>query len=312
MLMNISKNHTVHRFLWVVIIVVAAVGVFALVTAKPTTSTNKKLNVVAGENFWGSLVVQLGGDKVNVTSVVSDPNADPHEYESNTKTARDFAEANYVVLNGAGYDAWGDKLLSASNNSQRKVLNVATLLGKKDGDNPHFWYNPAYVNEVIVQMDNDLISLEPSQTAYFKAQLTSLQKSLQPYQSRIAEIKTQFGGTKVAATEDIFQYLAIAAGLDLISPQPFIEAVAEGNDPPTASVAQFQTQLQSGAPKVLVYNKQTITPLTENMKRLAAAQNIPIVGITETIQPPNVNFQDWMNGELTQLENALNASKLGQ
>lgn len=310
-LMNIKKNHSVHRVLWALVVIVVAFGAYALVTSKPTNSSSNKLNVVAGENFWGSLVAQLGGDKVTVTSVVSDPNADPHEYESNTKTARAFATANYVILNGAGYDSWGDKLLSSSTNANRKTLNVATLLGKKDGDNPHFWYNPTYVNKVIVQMDNDLISLEPSQTAYFKAQLASLQKSLQPYQSRIASIKAQFGGTKVAATEDIFAYLAQAAGLDLISPQPFIEAVAEGNDPPTSSVAQFQQQLQSGAPKVLVYNEQTVTPLTENMKSLAAAQNIPIVGITETIQPQNVSFQDWMNGELMQLENALNASKLG-
>ncbi|HEY8999243.1 MAG TPA: zinc ABC transporter substrate-binding protein [Candidatus Saccharimonadales bacterium] len=309
--MNITKNHQLHRLLWLVVVAIVAVGAFALVTARPTDSSNNKLQIVAGENFWGSLVSQLGGNKVNVTSVVSDPNADPHEYESNTKTARAFTTANYVILNGAGYDSWGDKLLSSSSNPQRKTLNVATLLGKKDGDNPHFWYNPAYVNKVIVQMDSDLISLEPSQKAYFEAQLASLQKSLQPYQNRIASIKQQFGGTKVAATEDIFAYLANAAGLNLISPQPFIEAVAEGNDPPTSSVATFQQQLQSNQPRVLIYNEQTVTPLTENMKSLAATQNIPIVGITETIQPPDTSFQDWMNGELMQLENALNASKLG-
>jgi zinc/manganese transport system substrate-binding protein len=310
--MKIAKNHNIHRLLWLIVAVVAIVGAFALITAKPTDSTNSKLQVVAGENFWGSLASQLGGNKVNVTSVVSDPNADPHEYESNTKTARAFTTANYVILNGAGYDSWGDKLLSSSSNPKRKTLDVATLLDKKNGDNPHFWYNPAYVNKVIVQIDNDLISLEPSQTAYFKAQLVSLQKSLQPYQSRIASIKQQFGGTKVAATEDIFAYLAQVAGLDLISPQPFIEAVAEGNDPPTSSVAEFQQQLQSNQPRVLVYNEQTVTPLTENMKSLAATQNIPIVGITETIQPPDTTFETWMNGELMQLENALNASKLGQ
>lgn len=309
--MNMKQNHTVHRFLWAFCGLIIVVAGFALLAQKPTNSSNGKLQIVAGENFWGSLVSQLGGDKVNVTSVVSDPNADPHEYESNTKTARAFTTANYVILNGAGYDSWGNKLLSSSSNAKRKTLNVAALLGKKNGDNPHFWYNPGYVNEVIVQMDNDLISLQPSQAAYFKAQLASLQKSLAPYQSRIASIKEQFGGTKVAATEDIFVYLANAAGLNLVSPQPFIEAVAEGNDPPASSVAQFQQQLQSNQPRLLVYNEQTVTPLTENMKSLAATQNIPIVGITETIQPPDMSFETWMNGELMQLENALNASKLG-
>ena len=101
------------------------------------------LQVVAAENFWGSLVSQIGGSHVQVLSIVSDPNADPHEYESNTTDARAVATANYVIENGAGYDSWADKLLGASENPNRKVLNVATLLGKKEGDNPHFWYDPA-------------------------------------------------------------------------------------------------------------------------------------------------------------------------
>src|SRR5690242_9025587 len=101
------------------------------------------IQIVAGENFWGSLVSQIGGSHVQVLSIVSDPNADPHEYESNTNNARAIAMANYVIENGAGYDSWADKLLSASSAPNRKVLNVATLLGKKEGDNPHFWYSPA-------------------------------------------------------------------------------------------------------------------------------------------------------------------------
>jgi len=295
------------------IIVLFLVFIGSLLTHQGSNSNtkNKQLQVVAGENFWGSLVSQLGGSHVHVTSIVSDPNADPHEYESNTGTAREFATADYVILNGAGYDSWGDKLLSANNRSSRKVLDVADLLGKKDGDNPHFWYNPAYVNTVIKQMDSDLISLDPSDAAYYKSQLVKLQQSLSGYQNRITQIKQQYSGTQVAATEDIFQYLANAAGLDLVSPQAFISAVAEGNDPPTDSVTQFQQQLEDGHIRVLVYNEQTVTPLTESIKKLAADQGIPVIGVTETIQPPNTSFQDWMNAELINLQNALNAQALG-
>jgi zinc/manganese transport system substrate-binding protein len=189
---------------------------------------------------------------------------------------------------------------------------VATLLGKKNGDNPHFWYNPSYVNQVIAQIERDYISLDPADKAYFSQQYSHLQASLAGYQSLIVSIKKQFAGTKVAATESIFQYLAEASGLDLISPLPFIEAVAEGNDPPTASVVTFQQQLASGQVKVLVYNEQTVTPLTTSMKKLAADQDIPVIGITETIQPPGTSFQTWMTAELINLENALNADALGQ
>lgn len=255
---------------------------------------------------------QIGGNKVSVRSIVSDPNADPHEYEVSSNDALSFAKANYVIVNGVGYDTWANKLLSANPKSGRKVLTVANLVGKKVGDNPHLWYNPSYVNTTIKAMENDLIALAPSDKSYFESNYNTLRSSLATYQNRIKTIKSQFGGTKVAATEDIFAYLAAASGLNLVSPLAFTQAVAEGNDPPAASIVQFEQQLQSGQVKVLVYNEQTVTPLTETIKSLAASLNIPVIGVTETIQPPDTNFQTWMNAELINLQNALNADKLGQ
>jgi len=281
------------------------------VSSPSPTST---IQIVAAENFWGSLISQLGGTHVQVLSIVSDPNADPHEYESNTADAQAISNANFVIVNGAGYDDWALKIMAASNNPNQKVLNVADLIGKKEGDNPHFWYSPVYVNETVNKMYSDLISIDPANTAYYTQQYASLNASLGQYNSRIDEIKQQFHGTRVAATESIFVYLANATGLDLVSPPEFMEAVAEGNDPPAQSVVQFQQQLQGqgGNVTVLVYNEQTVTPLTQSIKALASKENIPIVGVTETIQPPDVSFQDWMNGELLSLQNALNAQALGQ
>lgn len=299
--------------LFFIIIIILASAIFSRRnTNSSSIGNNGIIQVVAGENFWGSIVSQIGGTRVEVLSIVSDPNADPHEYETNASDARAFANANYVILNGAGYDSWGDKLLSANVNPNQKVLRVADLLSKKEGDNPHFWYNPVYVNQVATQMENDLISVDPGHASYYQEQYLTLQKSFSEYQSRIASIKKQFGGTKVAATEDIFAYLADASGLDLISPPTFTQAVAEGNDPSVASVITFQEQLKSRIPQVLVYNQQTVTPITENMKKLAADNGIPVIGVTETIQPPDTSFQDWMNAELITLQNALNAKTLGQ
>jgi zinc/manganese transport system substrate-binding protein len=246
-----------------------------------------------------------------VLSIVSDPNADPHEYESNTENARAIATADYIIVNGAGYDEWADKLIGAGIKPNAKVLNVADLIGQKNGDNPHFWYDPDYVNQTVEQMESDLISIDPSHAGDYEQNYAGLQASLSPYRNRITEIRQQFGGTKVAATESIFEYLANATDLDLVSPPAFTHAVAEGNDPPADSVVQFETQLQSDNVSVLVYNQQTVTPLTDNIKKLASAQGIPVIGITETIQPPDVSFQDWMNAELIALQNALNAKVLG-
>lgn len=310
-----KKSKLPTKYLSIVIGLVVVAGlIVGLVRISHNDSSGQtgQIQIVAAENFWGSLASQLGGSKVKVTSIVSDPNADPHEYEVNATDARDFATANYVILNGAGYDSWGNKLLAASPNPKRQVLNVATLLGKQDGDNPHFWYSPSYVNTVLAKIEQNLISINPSNKTYFIQQYKTLTASLSVYQQRIVTIKKQFAGTKVATTEDIFAYLASAAGLDLISPPSFTQAVADGNDPPTDSVVQFQQQLQSGQVKVLVYNEQTVTPLTSSMKVIAAEQNIPIVGVTETIQPPDTSFQVWMNAELLNLQNALNSQSLGQ
>jgi len=277
-----------------------------------TASTTSRVQVVAAENFWGSLVSQIGGSHVQVLSIVTDPNADPHEYESNSANAQAIANATLVIVNGAGYDDWALKLISASNNPHQTVLNVAELLGKKQGDNPHFWYSPYYVIDTVRAMYSDLVSVDAANMAYYTQQYASLNSSLGQYNSRISEIRHQFAGVKVAATEDIFQYLANATGLNLVSPPAFMEAVAEGNDPPAQSVVQFQQLIQDGNVSVLVYNAQTVTPITQNIKALAAAKGIPIVAVTETIQPPDVLFQDWMNAELISLQNALNAQALAQ
>jgi zinc/manganese transport system substrate-binding protein len=267
------------------------------------------INVVAGENFWGSIAAQLGGSKVNMHSVVTDPNADPHEYESNTTDARAFADARLVILNGAGYDDWGQKLLDANASSQRTVLSVAELLGKKPGDNPHFWYQPDYVIGVTDRITAEYKTIDPGDASYFDQQRASFATALKPYQDKIAEIKRKFGGAPIGSTESIFVYAAGALGLNLISPPEFMNAIAEGNDPPASAVAKFHDQIDGKQIKVLVYNNQAATAVTTNLKQLAQQRGIPLVGVAETLQPVGATFQDWQVAQLTALESALSSSR---
>jgi zinc/manganese transport system substrate-binding protein len=275
-----------------------------------TKSPAKTLNIVAGENFWGSIVAQLAGKAGNVTSVVSDPNADPHSYESSSDDARAFATADYVLIDGAGYDAWAQKLLSGNPNSKRRVTVVADLLGKKEGDNPHFWYSPTFVTTVVDRITADLKGLDPGASAYFDGLRLSFDAASKPLHDRLAAIKAKFAGVPVGATETIFAYLADYLGLKLVSPPEFMRAVAEGNDPPAQTVIQFEDQVSSKQIKVLVYNLQTSTAVTTNIKKLAAQQDIPTVGVTETIQPPDATFEQWQTAQLQVLQNALNADVL--
>ncbi len=265
------------------------------------------VRVVAGEDFWGSIAAQLGGTRVSVTSIISNPNTDPHEYASSSATARAFATAQYVILNGAGYDAWGDKLLAANPVSGRRVLTVASLLGKQAGDNPHFWYDPAYIQRVADRVTADYSALDPAGASYFTQQRAAFQTALQPYLDRIATIKASYAGQPVGSTESIFVYLADALGLKLISPPLFMQAVSEGNEPPAGSVAQFQKQILQRQIKALVYNMQAPGAVTTTLTSLAAQQHIPVVGISETIQPSGATFQVWQIAQLLALQRALSA-----
>jgi zinc/manganese transport system substrate-binding protein len=273
------------------------------------------INVVAAENFWGSLVSQLGGTHVNVTSIVSDPNTDPHEYQSNPANAEAISNAKFVIVNGAGYDTWALSIIASANIPDQVVLNVQELINQSIDANPHFWYSPYYVNDTVAAMYKDLVAIDPTDAPYFQSQYATLNSSLwQSYMKQEAQIKQQYAGVPVASTESIFVYMANASGLDVVSPPAFMQAVAEGNDPPAQSVATMENLMECGptAVHVLVYNEQTVTPLTQTIKSLAAQYGIPVIGVTETIQPPTYTFQFWMGSEVLNLQNALNSQALGQ
>jgi zinc/manganese transport system substrate-binding protein len=251
--------HEMRIVLLAALVLISACGVGAA-----GTSSGSSVQVVAAENFWGDIATQLGGGRANVQSVVTDPNADPHEYESNANDARAIANANLVILNGAGYDSWADKLLAASPNPSRRVLVVADVLGKRQGDNPHFWYEPDYVVRVADGITAAYRSLDASASGYFEAQRSAFTTALDPYMQRLADVRQKFAGAPVGATESIFTYLAGYLGLRLISPPEFMQAVSEGNDPPAESVVAFQDQIAQRAIRELVYNIQTSTAVTSN------------------------------------------------
>jgi len=268
-------------------------------------SGNGTLQVIAGENFWGSIAAQLGGSHVSMTSIVTNPNTDPHEYESSATDARAFATADYVILNGAGYDDWGRKLLSANPSPSRKVFTVADLLNKKAGDNPHFWYNPDWVDQVADKITADYRALDAADAGYFTQQREAFATALQPYHDAVAQIRATASGIPVGSTESIFVYMAHALGINLVSPPEFMQAISEGTDPPAQTVAQFQDQISHHQIKLLVYNTQTSTPITDNLRQLATRNGIPVVGISETIQPTTATFQEWQTRQLISLQAAL-------
>ncbi len=267
------------------------------------------IGVVAAENFWGSIAQQVGGVAVKVTSLVTDPNADPHSYEVNSRDARLFAEARLVVVNGAGYDDWATKVLRANPSSKRSVLDVAALVGKKVGDNPHLWYSIEAVRRAGAAIAADLSGIDPTRAAYFEQRLGSLNGALANLATRQDTIRASYAGTDVAATESIVVYLCQSLGLDLISPPAFMQAVSEGSDPPVATVATFMDQIIHNKARVLLYNSQTATAVTTHLLELARNHHVEVVAVTETLSPPTASYQAWMGAQLVALASALGSSR---
>ncbi len=262
--------------------------------------------VVAAESFWGSIAAQIGGAHARVVTIVANPNADPHSYESTANDARAFAAAQFVILNGAGYDAWGQRLLGANPVAGRVVLDVGQMLGVPLGANPHFWYDPAVVARVATAIAADLARSDPADAGYFAAGRDRfLTVALKPYTDLIAQIRQRYAGTPVGATESIFVYLASALGLDLISPPEFMKAISEGDEPSASDRVTMEDQITGHQIALLVYNNQTVTPDTDLLRQEARAAGIPVVGITETLSPVGATFQDWQVAQLRAIEQAL-------
>ena len=275
-------------------------------SSSSTRGDGSKVEVVAAENFWGSIASQIGGDHAHVTSVIANPDTDPHAYEATPGDARTIAQAKYVIVNGAGYDPWAPKLLDANPVTGRTVLTVGDLVGKKVGDNPHMWYSPSYVDKVVDRIAADLAKIDSADASYFQQQGSTYKTSgLKAYHEAINTIKQQYLGTKIGATESIVSYMADGLGLNLITPYGFLKATSEGTDPSAADKAEIENEIATKAIKVFVFNSQNSSYDIQSLVNKARAKGIPIAMVTETLAPVGATFQDWQTGQLKNLLTAL-------
>jgi len=270
------------------------------------TASDGKLRVVAAENFWGSIAAQLGGDRVAVSSIIVNPNTDPHSYEPTAADGVQLASSQMAIVNGVGYDTWASKLLAANPSSSRVVLDVGKELGLETGANPHQWYSPASVQQVIDQTVADYERLDPKDSSYFEQQRSTFESvGLAEYDRLRSEIRTRYAGVPVGYSESIFQPLGQDLGLRLATPYSFAKAIAEGTDVSAADKQTVDRQAEQRAIKVWVYNSQNATPDVQRVNQLATAAHIPITTVTETLAPASANFEQWQDAQLRSLLAAL-------
>jgi zinc/manganese transport system substrate-binding protein len=267
------------------------------------------VHVVAAENFWGNITSQIGGRDVEVTSLITNPNADPHLFETDAANAATLAEAKVVIENGAGYDTWMSSLLGADGTSAR-IVNAAAVLHITGSDpNPHLWYDIPRVPTVAAAIAAALEKAAPQDTAAFKANLATFDASLAPLNATLATIKAHFHNVPVGYTERVPGYALAVADLHVATPPGFARAVEDGSDPSPADTLAMQRLLDDHDINVLLYNVQTVTPVTTQIRSLARQHHIPVVGVSETMPAGVATYQQWQESQLTALLHALTSSR---
>ena len=295
--------------------IVVALGVLAVAGAgavagfggrAAASPAGGSLQVVAAENFWGSIAAQLGGDRVHVTSVITSPATDPHDYEPTAADARTLAGAQMAIVNGIGYDPWAPKLIAANPVHGRVTLTVGDLVGVEPGGNPHRWYSPRDARAVIGEIVRDYSRLDPKDAAYFTQRKARFETGgLAQYRRLLATIKRKYGGVPLGASESIFEPLAHALGLNLVTPGSFLKAITEGTEPSAKDKTTIDRQIARRQIRVWVYNSQNSTPDVNRITDAARKRGIPVTTITETLTPASATFQAWQSRQLQALQAAL-------
>jgi zinc/manganese transport system substrate-binding protein len=282
---------------------ILVLALFAVAAALDAQSP-RVVTVVAAENFYGDIARQIGGNRVAVTSIMSDPNIDPHEYESSVADGKALASADLVIENGGGYDDWMDKLLSASPRASRVVLAGFDIAPNKLPDNEHIWYSPDNVGAVAHAIARALAAAVPGDATLFAKNENTFVGTLGQIKGKIAQISARWSGTPVGLTETIFLYQTGPLGLKVLTPFEFQKAIAEGNDPPADAVVEADNQIKQKKIRILIYNEQTVSAITTKAQQDAKAAHIPVVGVTETM-PTGETYQTWMLRQLDEVRMAL-------
>jgi len=279
--------------------VVLAVGA----AATPSRAAGPQITIVAAENFYGDIARQVGGERVAVVNIMSNPDQDPHLFETTPAIVRQLASADIVILNGANYDPWMDKLLAATPRTGRVVINAAQLVGVKTGENPHLWYKPSTMPSVALALADTLAKADSAHASDYAARLKDTLTSLDRITQRVAQLRTKYRGTVVTATEPVFGHMAEALALTMRN-QRFQVAMMNDTEPSARDVAALENDLRERKVKALIYNRQVSEKLTERMREIANKAKVPVIGVTETM-PAGISFQDWVLGELDVLDKAL-------
>ncbi|WP_406692973.1 zinc ABC transporter substrate-binding protein [Saccharopolyspora sp. ID03-671] len=324
---------------------IALSGCSAGETAAP--GPDDKIKIVASTSVWGSVAQAVGGDAVEVESIISDAGADPHSYESSPQDAAKISDANLVVLNGGGYDEFMTQVLGQNAKPTVQAVDSehpepAPAEGEHAGEqhagephagephaeephagephaeepaggheghdhsvNEHVWYDLHVVHEVADKIAAELGKIQPGKAQQFEANAAGFEQQVAGLEGRVGEIAAAHQGKPVIVTEPVAHYMIESAKLNDVTPPSFVNAIESETDPSAAAVADVQNAINARQAVAVIYNPQTESPVTRNVRTAADAQRIPVVEMTETL-PEGAGYVQWMDAQITALQGALN------
>ena len=298
-----------HRLVSIALAGAASMAIVTLPMSSTSAGagTDSKLIIAVGaENEYANVIGQIGGQYVKVSSILSDPNTDPHTFEASPSVAEVISAAQLIVQNGVGYDGFMNKIEAASPNTKRKVIVVQDVLGlPTDTPNPHLWYSPKTMPAVASAVAKDLEKLDPSHASYFRKNLSTFDASLQPWLRSIAAFKATYPDTPVAVTEPVADYLLKAMGMRILTPFVFQADIMNGVDPAPEDISLEEGFFTKQEVKVFCYNQQVVDSLTSTIKQTAISAKVPVVGVYETMPTPGYDYQSWMLAEVKAIEAAI-------
>ena len=256
-------------------------------TTTPATDSGTSIQVVAAEGVWGDIAGELGGTQVHVTTIESAATPDSAEYEPTAADTKVIGAAQVFILTGAGLDPWANQAAGADPGIGRLDVNVGDEVGVAPGGDPYLWFNTSYVRTAARQIEADYIKLRPDQTTYFQQQEESFEQgALTTDQNLAGTISTKYGGTQVGACTPLGSALATQLGL-------------KSDDPVTAA------QITGREVKLLLCDAQKPGPVSQALLTAAEKAGIPVVMLSETLEPTGATYQQWMSGQLQEIEQAL-------
>lgn len=284
-----------HRIARIAIAALASVGMLASVAAcgsgQSTSEKNGTIEVAASVNQWGTVAKALGGDNVNVTSIINSTNVDAHDYEPTTSDIAKLQKAQVIIVNGAGYDAWAVKAAQTANAT---IVNAAEVGGVNDGENPHVWFSADVrkaVAQAITEAYEQADAAKKNDFDKMNDQWTAEENNVE---SKIAEVKQKTDGLAYAATESVASYLAEDMGLADATPSGYARATANESEPTPTDIKQFTDVLKAGEIKLLVVNTQEESELTGKITDAAKSVEVPMVELTEQMPEQYDSLTAWM------------------